>query len=84
MRLIDADAIIYDEREEGVLSVTEYDIDNMPTIEAIPISWIKERIKWCEENGQRKAAGIHATLLWEWDECNYLNKLKEKRENDNT
>ena len=35
-RLIDADALIYDEINEGVLAVFEYDIDNAPTVDAVP------------------------------------------------
>ena len=42
MRLIDADAIIYDEIEEGFLAVTDWVIDAMPTIDAVPVIRCKD------------------------------------------
>ena len=88
MRLIDADNFIkwvYEQKmtveQEGMALGIAIHIDSLPIIEAIPISWIKERIKWCEVNNERKAAGIYDTLLLEWEEYNYLNKLKKERNN---
>ncbi len=72
MRLIDADAIVYDEREEGVLSVTEYDIDSMPTIEAIPVDWISKRIGELIAHGHVSQASCLAAeiiSLWREEQC---------------
>lgn len=70
MRLIDADTIIYDEREEGVLSVTEYDIDSMPTIESIPISFLYEYMTLCELVGLYKSKETIECLIDDWREKN--------------
>ena len=35
-RLIDADALIYDEINEGLLAVFKHDIDDAPTVDAVP------------------------------------------------
>lgn len=50
MRLIDADKLIYSEYtnmfDEQIVfdTVTKARVDSMPTIEAIPIEWIKKEI----------------------------------------
>lgn len=72
MRLIDADAIIYDEREEDVLSVTEYDIESMPTIEAIPVEWIDQYI--ADDTNGRQIELLQVSMM--------LRRWKEEHETD--
>ena len=50
MRLIDADELKKNNRTAlGNVVVTEKDIDNEPTVDAIPIDYIKEQIEMYDE-----------------------------------
>lgn len=86
MRLIDADKLIKDVMElwdyktvDGitattVLKQTITDIENQPTVKAIPIEWIK---KWCNKERNRKSLeerllkryGV-ITMLEDWEKEN--------------
>lgn len=68
MRLIDADAIIYDEIEEGFFAVTMWRIDGAPTIEAIPVSWFKRQISLLRKEGFDEDALYLEKLLELWEE----------------
>jgi hypothetical protein len=52
VRLIDADALRQELLYiEDIPTVTEFDIDNAPTIDAIPVEWLNERHRKCCEEG---------------------------------
>lgn len=73
-RLIDADSIKYEKRTEcfghgeffEVQKVYKEDIDKMPTVDAIPVSWLKEKLVGHPEISYATSDGIIAVLhLWE-------------------
>ena len=74
MRLIDADEIEYEsvakeERNGGFRAtdiVEQKDIDEMPTIEAIPISFILEQIELLEKCESVWSAGTLRDLVLDW------------------
>ena len=66
MRLIDADAIPWFVEEVGV--ITKEEIDEMPTVEAIPIEWIANwmgKHQGLEFDGWNVAVG---TMVHDWAE----------------
>lgn len=77
-RLIDVDRlpIKYDGH---TVSVWKCDIDNAPTVEAIPIEWIK---KWCNEHNRKsleerllKRYGV-ITMLEDWEKENEIDRCR--------
>lgn len=80
MRPIDADKLKVKVRYmnrgfQGVMGVTEEDIDEMETLEVIPISWLKGIINECSKSTEEEAPYIGYVLestLTAW------NKTKEK------
>lgn len=48
MRLIDADKL-KQELEVNGLGYQYYMLDNAPTVEAIPVEWLKTQIEKCQE-----------------------------------
>lgn len=71
-RLIDANAIKYTEYRSGggrdypENIVTEYEIAKMPTVDAIPVSWLKEMLSGHPEIPYSVTDGIIRVLtLWE-------------------
>ena len=68
MRLIDVDALIYDEIEEGFLAVTKWRIDGAPTIEAIPVEWLKKKSSTLEEEHYYEDAVYLLQLIELWRE----------------
>ena len=81
MRLIDADKL---KRTEGIfqyqisesfdrISASAYtfeDVENAPTVDAIPIEWIKETIKLAENVQASKYAEHLRILLEDWEKEN--------------
>ena len=69
MRLIDADALeqkrIYIDDYPAVL---ELDIDNAPTIDAIPVEWLEWRVVNAKYNGIKEAADAFDFVLKCWKE----------------
>ena len=72
MRLIDADKL-KKELEVNGLGYQYYMLDNAPTVEAIPVEWIK---KWCNEHNRKsleerllKRYGV-ITMLEDWEKEN--------------
>ena len=71
MRLIDADAL---EQKRMCIddysAVLELDIDNAPTIDAIPVEWLKEHvdgeIRDSDGNsyGRKRITVVEALLMW--------------------
>lgn len=80
MRPIDADKLKAKVRYmnrgfQGVMGVTEEDIDEVETLEVIPISWLKGIINECSKSTEEEAPYIGYVLkstLTAW------NKTKEK------
>lgn len=81
-RYIDADALIpmmkyaTTDSEIGVFpikigfnAITEV-INNAPTVEAIPISFIEEQVKLCSEIGFRRGEECNVALIEKWREKN--------------
>ena len=75
MRLIDADMLCTDvrvsirhpyKRREDVEYVDFDQIDNMPTIEAIPIDWLYERIEGLKKSGFNNEASAVEIVLDVW------------------
>lgn len=78
MRLIDADKLIKDIKElwdyktvDGitaatVLKQTITDIENQPTVEAIPIEWIEE---WGWKNGMSESMSLRV-MIDDWEKEN--------------
>jgi hypothetical protein len=79
MRLIDADALLEDGirashglNEDGLLYIPFRDvtksIKNAPTVDAIPVSWLEEKLKGHPELRYATTDGIYEVLrLWsEW------------------
>lgn len=73
MRLIDADSIKYEKRVEcfghgefwETQKVYKENIDKMPTVDAIPTSWLKEKLVNHPEITYATSDGICAVLrLW--------------------
>ena len=64
MRLIDADALLQEcEYINDIPAVTERDIDNAPTIAAIPVEWLRNIKQHIPESIEKM--GIDAVLiLW--------------------
>lgn len=71
MRLIDADALeqkrMYIDDYPAVL---ELDIDNTPTIDAIPVKWLKEHVDGDIRDsngnsyGRKRITVVEALLMW--------------------
>ena len=65
-RLIDADVIPWDKAAhvEGFQTVRKMAVDNMPTVDAIPVEWIKNYI------GKANDTDAYAVvdMLSEWEE----------------
>ena len=74
MRLIDADELdIYDVSPAYgmcVMGVTQEDIDDAPTVDAIPVSWIKENKNLARTVGAWQYELFLDTLLKDWEEEN--------------
>lgn len=71
MRLIDADALEQKRmRIDDYFAVLELDIDNAPTIDAIPVEWLKEHvdgdIRDSDGNtfGRRRITVVEALSMW--------------------
>lgn len=68
-RLIDADAISWELVDVGYIPViTKDEIDELPTVDAIPIEWIKEVIRMAEKTGFTDYAYKLNVLLSDWAE----------------
>ena len=91
-RLIDADALVYDEIEPDCLVVFKSDIDRQPTIEAIPIEFIQKRIDQLKEmNGRIFIANGGYTSpsdyeQWELERLirDWREQSEERKKNDKT
>ena len=95
MRLIDADKLVeicrkgwrlfgyHDEKLKHW--VDEYDINSQPTVEAIPVKWLK---RWFERQvwqGSSPTDRIHckaSDIIEDWEKENALDKQIEKWESD--
>ena len=80
MRLIDADKIEYEvamANDNGMHSIVEYaeyeNIQDMPTVEAIPIEWLKEWFK------KRYKGRTYRDLIEEWESEQFWEKQNETR-----
>ena len=67
VRLIDADALVYDdiadEPDENLYVVFQSDIDKMPTVDAVPVDFIKKYQNTCNDDGKMTITDMLAT----WD-----------------
>lgn len=71
MRLIDADAIPWDVEGVGEIPViTKEEIDEMPTVDAVPVEWIEVDIEASAFSGYDIHAYEVASMLEEWKERN--------------
>ena len=50
-------------------------IDEQPTIEAIPISFIEEQVKLCNEIGFRRGEECYTALIEKWREKNDTDRM---------
>lgn len=69
MRLIDADALIYDEIDDDLLAVFKHDIDDAPTVDAVPV----RHGKWIYGEDRNGADGYycsecHKHVRWHYKE----------------
>lgn len=69
MRLIDADALkakteAHEERIAYVVSFL-WDIDEMPTIDAIPVEWLEEHDSEGNAYGRRYITVVEALSMWQ-------------------
>ena len=74
-RLIDADAfhmILVKMKDFGELTAKKAirAVENAPTIDAIPISFIEEQVKLCNEIGFRRGEECYMALIEKWREKN--------------
>ena len=53
-------------------AVMEEDLDEAPTIDAIPISFIEEQVKLCSEIGFRRGEECYVALIEKWREKNAM------------
>lgn len=75
MRLIDADALkdwseIVPLTDDGGIDINDFEekLESMPTVEAIPVSWIQETMQLAETVGAEKYAELLGVLLDDWAE----------------
>lgn len=75
MRLIDADDLkdwseIVPLTDDGGIDINDFDekLESMPTVDAIPIDYIKDTIKWAEHNSSMEYAYYLYHLLRVWAE----------------
>ena len=67
MRLIDADAIQWELVDVGYIPViTKQEIDDMPTVEAIPTEWIQKKIQIIEETGDFYSSAVLVEMIEGW------------------
>ena len=69
-RYIDADELkrnhmFYHEADNRSYA-EERDIDETPTVDAVPVEWIKNYIKRTEDNGNTFAAVQYEMMLWDY------------------
>ena len=72
MRLIDADSIPWFVEGVGDIPViTKQEIDDMPTVDAIPIEWIQKKIQIIEETGDFYSSAVLVEMIegWRTEEC---------------
>jgi hypothetical protein len=74
-KLIDADALKRDFVKNGFrndvdMMMTLETINNATTIDAIPISFIEEQVKLCNEIGFRRGEECYMALIEKWREKN--------------
>ena len=75
MRLIDADALIGNTIIGGrrnnktiIRYIVTNIVQNAPTVDAVPVLYIKETIAWAKENGSVEYADYLSHLLSAWAE----------------
>lgn len=91
MRPIDADELkakisYMNKGFHGVMGVTEEDIDEMETLEVIPISWLKGIINECSKSTEEEAPFIEYVLestLTTWDKTKDNLKENLNKEDNN-
>lgn len=70
MRLIDADKLkirdVSTSYWSTVMGVTGKDIDDAETVEAIPISWLKDQIELASSNGEDDYASALDWTVMKW------------------
>ena len=73
MRLIDADKLSYDitTEDEDYLTVTYDEIQDQPTVEAIPIEWLREWFK------RRYKGRTYRDLIEEWESEKFWEKQND-------
>ena len=70
MRLIDADALkektlAHGEKIAYVVSFL-WDIDDSPTIDAIPVEWLRKEMIRCDDNGEMADCDLISWLIQTW------------------
>lgn len=66
-RLIDADSIPWLVEGVGDIPViTKQEIDDMPTVEAIPTEWIQKKIQIIEETGDFYSSAVLVEMIEGW------------------
>lgn len=77
MRLIDADKLKIQDLSTSywttVMGVKEKDIDDAETVEAIPLTWLKEQIELASSNGEDD----YANAL-DWTVTKWLTEVEEE------
>lgn len=75
MRLIDADKLMPNAKYKGQYdSVSARDIVNTPTVEAIPVEWIKKRMEHWAEYGNQYITIME--MLEDWEKENETNRCR--------
>ena len=73
-RLIDADEIMWCDHYDSDGNKSKYKVaysDELPpTVDAIPISFIEEQVKLCNEIGFRRGEECYMALIEKWREKN--------------
>lgn len=79
-RLIDADALKQECMYiDGIPAVTERDIDNAPTIDAIPTDWLRGKMKEYESREFDEPGMYFRFVLWAWQKhCDEVNETEVK------
>ena len=68
MRLIDADELFFYMTDSIEQQKAEEARDEAPTVDAVPVLYIKETIAWAKENGSVEYADYLSHLLSAWAE----------------
>ena len=78
MRLADVDALLKEAMKDGAYGYVDvWQIENAPTVEAIPKEFIEKKIDEYLELGLNSIAKELKVILTEWEEENDISKTKQ-------